>query len=53
MEKILRKQFNICLYSVNPAPSDYLTIERVLIEDKYQNVEDNDKLLIAKYFMMV
>ena len=42
MEKILHKQFNISLFRVNQAPSDYLTIERVLIGDKYQNVEDND-----------
>ena len=35
---------------IKPNKCDYITIEKILTEDKYQNVEENDKLLIAKEF---
>ena len=33
-----------------PNNHDYVTIEKLLTEDKYQNVDNNDKLLLAKEF---
>lgn len=36
------------LSSTRPTPNESLTIEKVLIEEKYQNVKENDKLLLAK-----
>lgn len=33
-----------------PKKEDYTTIEKLLSEDKYQNVLENDKLLLAKEF---